>query len=287
MKEEVWSTVIETYHPDDALELPDWHEPPRTERSRPDLADAYPLLATTGRRIPVYFHSGAPPAALVPRAVAGAPHGDQPRRRRAPRHRAGRLGAGSRRSSGRFARRPICTTASRRGRGEPRAPVVVSRKSRSRVAGSNFSAVNQLISPRRWRPALRLVEFAGIHGERLQGHRGEQPLWQPVPLLWRTERRSFTMPPMPRLEGVASSSMNGRSEYMTQLWNCDGSQPMRRLPGVHRWRCKVVNDVPIGQLLEQDLADSAQPEGRRRRGRIRSTSTSSPCSASTAPTRSA
>ena len=57
MKEEVWSTVIETYHPDDALELPDWHEPPRTERSRPDLADAYPLLATTGRRIPVYFHS--------------------------------------------------------------------------------------------------------------------------------------------------------------------------------------------------------------------------------------
>ncbi len=57
MKEEVWSTVIESYHPDQGLELPDWTEPPRTDRSRPDLAEEYPLLATTGRRIPVYFHS--------------------------------------------------------------------------------------------------------------------------------------------------------------------------------------------------------------------------------------
>ena len=57
MKEEVWSTVMETYCPDQDVELPAWHEPPRTDRSRPDLAEEYPLLATTGRRIPVYFHS--------------------------------------------------------------------------------------------------------------------------------------------------------------------------------------------------------------------------------------
>lgn len=57
MKEEIWSTVMESYCPDDHIELPEWHEPPHTAISRPDLANEYPLLATTGRRIPVYFHS--------------------------------------------------------------------------------------------------------------------------------------------------------------------------------------------------------------------------------------
>ena len=57
MKEEIWSTVMESYLPDQDVELPAWHEPPHTQRSRPDLAQEYPMLATTGRRIPVYFHS--------------------------------------------------------------------------------------------------------------------------------------------------------------------------------------------------------------------------------------
>ncbi len=56
-RQEIWSTVIETYHPDQDAEMPYWKEAPRTHNTRPDLKESYPLFATTGRRIPVYFHS--------------------------------------------------------------------------------------------------------------------------------------------------------------------------------------------------------------------------------------
>ena len=56
MKQEIWSTVMETYMPDHPeWVLPSWEEGPHG----PNSADAeeYPLTCTTGRRIPVYFHS--------------------------------------------------------------------------------------------------------------------------------------------------------------------------------------------------------------------------------------
>ena len=37
--------------------LPHYEEPPLTPISRPDLAKDYPLILSTGRRSPVYFHS--------------------------------------------------------------------------------------------------------------------------------------------------------------------------------------------------------------------------------------
>jgi anaerobic selenocysteine-containing dehydrogenase len=37
--------------------LPHYEEPPLTPVSRPDLAEEYPLILSTGRRSPVYFHS--------------------------------------------------------------------------------------------------------------------------------------------------------------------------------------------------------------------------------------
>ena len=136
MKEEVWSTVIETYHPDDALEAS------RLARAAAHGALASRLgrcLSSSGHHGPPHsgvLPFGAPPAALVPRAVAGAPHGDQPRRRRAPRHRAGRLvldrdGVREDSRDGRSVLRRA------RGRGEPRSTSGGIRKSRSRVAGSN------------------------------------------------------------------------------------------------------------------------------------------------------
>jgi len=37
--------------------LPHHEEPPFTPVSRPDLAGEYPLILSTGRRSPAYFHS--------------------------------------------------------------------------------------------------------------------------------------------------------------------------------------------------------------------------------------
>ncbi|WP_276914740.1 molybdopterin-containing oxidoreductase family protein [Parvibacter caecicola] len=56
-KQEIWSTWIESYHPDGAHTLPMYNEPPESPLSQPELAKEYPYIMTTGRRIPVYFHS--------------------------------------------------------------------------------------------------------------------------------------------------------------------------------------------------------------------------------------
>ncbi len=56
-KQEIWSTVLETYMPDAGLELPSWEPAPETELANPDIVNEWPFLMTTGRRIPVYFHS--------------------------------------------------------------------------------------------------------------------------------------------------------------------------------------------------------------------------------------
>ncbi len=57
MKQEIWSTVMESHHPDhDEWFIPSWKEPPHGPKDG-DRIKEYPLTATTGRRIPVYFHS--------------------------------------------------------------------------------------------------------------------------------------------------------------------------------------------------------------------------------------
>ncbi len=57
MKQEIWSTVMETHHPDHReWWLPSWVEPPHGPKDG-DRIKEYPLTATTDRRIPVYFHS--------------------------------------------------------------------------------------------------------------------------------------------------------------------------------------------------------------------------------------
>ncbi|MCD8316302.1 MAG: molybdopterin-dependent oxidoreductase [Eggerthellaceae bacterium] len=56
-KIEIWSTVMESYHPDGEWNLPTYHEPPHSPISDPEQYAEYPLIVTTGRRIPVYFHS--------------------------------------------------------------------------------------------------------------------------------------------------------------------------------------------------------------------------------------
>ncbi len=57
MKQEIWSTVMETHHPENRdWWLPSWVEPPHGPKDG-DRIKEYPLTATTGRRIPVYFHS--------------------------------------------------------------------------------------------------------------------------------------------------------------------------------------------------------------------------------------
>ena len=56
-KQELWSTIIESVMPGSGFELPTWDPAPRTELANPSIVEEYPFLMTTGRRIPVYFHS--------------------------------------------------------------------------------------------------------------------------------------------------------------------------------------------------------------------------------------
>ena len=56
-KQELWSTVMETYEPSGKFNLPSWEPAPRTELADPEITKEWPYLMTTGRRIPVYFHS--------------------------------------------------------------------------------------------------------------------------------------------------------------------------------------------------------------------------------------
>lgn len=57
LKQEIWSTIIESYHPDGQYNLPTYSEPPESPVAQPERAKEYPYIMTTGRRIPVYFHS--------------------------------------------------------------------------------------------------------------------------------------------------------------------------------------------------------------------------------------
>ena len=57
-KMEIWSTLIETFMPEDEEDLlPTYKEPPLSPIADPEMNEKYPFTATTGRRIPVYFHS--------------------------------------------------------------------------------------------------------------------------------------------------------------------------------------------------------------------------------------
>lgn len=57
LKHELWSTVMETYMPGEGWELPTFTEPPESPIVDPGLHEEFPFTVTTGRRIPVYFHS--------------------------------------------------------------------------------------------------------------------------------------------------------------------------------------------------------------------------------------
>ena len=52
---EMWSMILETYHP--GHELPTIHEPYESPYSTPEVYEEYPIIYTSGKRIPVYFHS--------------------------------------------------------------------------------------------------------------------------------------------------------------------------------------------------------------------------------------
>ncbi len=56
-KHEIWSTVIETFFPGDDQEIATWIPAPETPQANPSITEEWPFLMTTGRRIPVYFHS--------------------------------------------------------------------------------------------------------------------------------------------------------------------------------------------------------------------------------------
>jgi len=51
---ELYSSILESWGFDP---LPSYVEPPETPYSRPDLAEKYPLILTTGARSPYFFHS--------------------------------------------------------------------------------------------------------------------------------------------------------------------------------------------------------------------------------------
>lgn len=55
MKMEIWSTILESCI--DSEELPTYEEPPLSPVTMPDVYEEYPFNMTSGRRIPVYFHS--------------------------------------------------------------------------------------------------------------------------------------------------------------------------------------------------------------------------------------
>lgn len=57
-KQEIWSTVLDSYYPDDDAAIPNFREAPHGPVADPDrYTTDNDFLATTGRRIPVYFHS--------------------------------------------------------------------------------------------------------------------------------------------------------------------------------------------------------------------------------------
>ncbi|TJW09958.1 molybdopterin-containing oxidoreductase family protein [Parvibacter caecicola] len=56
-KQEIWNTLLESYYPDERYTLPTFTEPPEGPVANPELCKEYPYIMTTGRRIPVYFHS--------------------------------------------------------------------------------------------------------------------------------------------------------------------------------------------------------------------------------------
>jgi len=57
LKAELRSTVLESYFGDGRYNFPTYTEPPHSPIADPDLCEEYPIILTTGRRIPVYFHS--------------------------------------------------------------------------------------------------------------------------------------------------------------------------------------------------------------------------------------
>ena len=148
------------------------------------------------RGVPDPLHHGPPhprvlpqrasPAAVVSRAVAGAPHGDQPGDSRRARPGAGRLGL-DREPLGQGApdRGPLLRHRARHH--QLRAPVVVP------GAGPGRQGLQAVLHQLHHRPhgpgqVQRLVHGTRLSGEGVQGHAREQPLRQPHPLRQRRHR---------------------------------------------------------------------------------------------------
>ena len=92
-KMEIWSTLIETFMPDDEEDfLPTYKEPPLEPDRRPGDEREVPVHRHHRPPHPGVLPQRASPAAVVPRDVAGAAHRDQPAGCRALGHRTGRLG---------------------------------------------------------------------------------------------------------------------------------------------------------------------------------------------------
>lgn len=56
-KHELWSTIMESHHPEGTWNFPTFTEPQHSPVSDPERCKEYPFVITTGRRIPVYFHN--------------------------------------------------------------------------------------------------------------------------------------------------------------------------------------------------------------------------------------
>ena len=56
-KMEIWSTIVESFMPEGFSPLPFYVELPLSPQFNEEVAKKYPFTATSGRRIPVYFHS--------------------------------------------------------------------------------------------------------------------------------------------------------------------------------------------------------------------------------------
>ena len=218
---EFWPLVFETYCVDKANEfnpgkfdlvhemMPHYDEPKSGPKGDVDMNE-YPIILTTGRRIPVYFHSehrqlpasGAPAAPVVSRAVAGTAFGGEPRRRCRAGARAGRLGL-DRDGVGQGAPVRRFVLRHREGVGERRARLVVPRAAR---ADARVRAVEHRVhlEPLRPGPVHRVVPHARRAREDLQGHARELPRRQGHPLRARGRHRDHLRCLRPAPEGMAA-----------------------------------------------------------------------------------
>ncbi len=254
MKQEIWSTVMETHHPDHReWWLPSWVEPPHGPKDG-DRIKEYPLTATTGRRIPVYFHSEhrqlpwcrelwpVPRIEINPKTAAeyGIEQGDwvwiETEWGQDPRG---------------------CRPVLRRGRRrrQPRAHLVVPRGARRRTRLPALPG-QPADRPPRARPAFRKLEPARLSGEDLQGDARELAVQQPGSV---RQQRNADHPHLgrPPLEGMVAHLRRKGVGHVSDVHH-HRREPVRRLSGL-LGGLQGRQQRAHRQLLEQSRAHRAQP----------------------------